>query len=167
MATSLATILNWFKINAIPTEAQFKATFTSFRHKLNKVPVGDIEGIDELIAQKADNDKLNSHIEDDSRHISAEFIETLQSKVTVFGNWFQLIKHPSNDDVLKANAIEVGDIIMNGFRDNQTFWKCAVCRFTIDVDLDESWTVLDSIDEMEINSSDSSESLQDTEGEFF
>lgn len=148
MATALVTILNWFKTNAIPTEAQFKATFESFRHKLEKVPVADVDGIDNLIAQKADDDKLNSHISDDNRHITAEFVETLQTKVEVFGNWFQLIKHPLNSIPENQNTLENGDFIANGFYDDTTMWVKAQCLDVANKDQPQSWNLLDSIDEI-------------------
>ena len=50
----IATILSWFKRGCEPTEAQFAATFKSFRHKDDKVPMEDVEGLAYAIATKAD-----------------------------------------------------------------------------------------------------------------
>jgi hypothetical protein len=45
------TIKNWFKTGMIPTQSQFWSVFDSYRHKNDKVPVADVEGINELLAQ--------------------------------------------------------------------------------------------------------------------
>ena len=49
----IATILSWFKRGCKPTEAQFAATFQSFRHKDDKVPMEDVEGLAYAIATKS------------------------------------------------------------------------------------------------------------------
>lgn len=43
---SLQDILSWFKKDMFPTEEQFAATFSSFRHKESKVPFTDIDGLE-------------------------------------------------------------------------------------------------------------------------
>lgn len=48
---TLQTIKNWFKTTLKPTQAQFWDTWDSFRHKYDKVPVKDVDGIDELLAE--------------------------------------------------------------------------------------------------------------------
>lgn len=148
MAVPITTILNWFKTNLQPTEAQFKATLESFRHKNEKVPVADVEGIDDLISQKADADKLNSHIQDNSRHLTNELLTSLPTLITVFGNKFRLLKHPLNNEAVKQRTLENGDFILDGFFDSTTLWVKAQC---LDVDNKEesaSWNVLSSIEEI-------------------
>jgi len=56
MATQLKTILNWFKTGLKPTEFQFKRTFESFWHKSDKIPVDNIDGLEESLdlSNKAD-----------------------------------------------------------------------------------------------------------------
>lgn len=49
----IATILTWFKRGCKPTEAQFKATFLSFRHKDDKVPMEDVDGLAYAMASKS------------------------------------------------------------------------------------------------------------------
>ncbi|TPG41967.1 hypothetical protein [Flavobacterium pectinovorum] len=46
---TLKTIKSWFKTGLKPTQAQFWSTWDSFRHKSEKVPVEDIEGIENLL----------------------------------------------------------------------------------------------------------------------
>lgn len=65
---TLNTIKNWFKTTLKPSQQQFWDTWDSFRHKLDKVPVKDVEGIDELLNTKADKIALNDHIADINAH---------------------------------------------------------------------------------------------------
>ena len=67
---TLNTIKNWFKTTLKPSQQQFWDTWDSFRHKLDKVPVKDVEGIDELLYTKADKNVLNDHITDVNAHAS-------------------------------------------------------------------------------------------------
>ncbi|URC12544.1 hypothetical protein [Flavobacterium sp. B183] len=46
---TLNTIKSWFKTGLKPTQTQFWDTWDSFRHKDEKVPVKDVEGIDKLL----------------------------------------------------------------------------------------------------------------------
>ena len=50
----LNTILSWFKRGCKPTEAQFAATFRSFRHKDDPVPMEDVTGLSYAIANKSE-----------------------------------------------------------------------------------------------------------------
>lgn len=47
---TLKTIKKWFKTGSKPSQLQFWDVWDSFRHKSEKVPVADVEGIDELLA---------------------------------------------------------------------------------------------------------------------
>ncbi|WP_166921984.1 hypothetical protein [Flavobacterium poyangense] len=46
---TLQTIKSWFKTGLKPKQQEFWDTWDSFRHKHEKVPAKDIEGIDELL----------------------------------------------------------------------------------------------------------------------
>ena len=48
------TIKEWFRTLKKPTEAQFWAWLDSFRHKLEKVPLDDVESLTEVLQKKAD-----------------------------------------------------------------------------------------------------------------
>ena len=50
----LNTILSWFKRGCKPTEAQFAATFRSFRHKDDPVPMEDVAGLAYTLANKSE-----------------------------------------------------------------------------------------------------------------
>ncbi|KAF2337989.1 pyocin knob domain-containing protein [Flavobacterium nitrogenifigens] len=67
---TLNTIKSWFKTTLKPSQQQFWDTWDSFRHKFDKVPVEEIEGIDELLNTKADKIALNDHIADINAHAS-------------------------------------------------------------------------------------------------
>jgi|GEM_PF-2895207 len=49
---TLKTIKSWFRTGLKPTQAQFWDTWDSFRHKSEKIPAKDIEGIDTLFGDK-------------------------------------------------------------------------------------------------------------------
>jgi hypothetical protein len=66
--TALNTIKNWFKTGLKPTQNQFWDTWDSFRHKFDKVPVADIEGIDDLLNGKASKTVLDDHLTNDLAH---------------------------------------------------------------------------------------------------
>lgn len=66
--TALNTIKNWFKTGLIPTQAQFWDTWDSFRHKYEKIPVAEIDGIDSLIDNKTDNAEFEYHLSDPNAH---------------------------------------------------------------------------------------------------
>lgn len=70
------------------------------------------------------------------------------NKITVFGNPFQLLKHPNNSN---QSEIEVNDIILNGFRNNTTLWEKAQCLSVANINLDASWNVISAIEELPIN----------------
>jgi len=58
MATPLNTILNWFKTGLKPTQAQFWASWQSFRHLDDKVPQADIDGLQDSFDEKVDVEAL-------------------------------------------------------------------------------------------------------------
>lgn len=61
-------IKNWFKAGAIPTQGQFSQTWDSFWHKEEKIPVTDIEGLQEVLDEKANTGTLQQHINDNDAH---------------------------------------------------------------------------------------------------
>lgn len=54
MATPLNTILNYFKTGLKPTQAQFWAAWSSFRHKDDPIPAADVQDLQALLDAKAD-----------------------------------------------------------------------------------------------------------------
>ena len=62
------TIKNWFRTGLKPTQAQFWATWDSFWHKDEKIPVTSIEGFQGLLDEKADAEALTNHVNDLGAH---------------------------------------------------------------------------------------------------
>jgi hypothetical protein len=62
------TIKNWFKTSLIPTQAQFWATWDSFWHKDEKIPITAIEDIENILGEKADAEALSNHFTDETAH---------------------------------------------------------------------------------------------------
>jgi len=52
--TDLETILSWFRTGDMPTEEEFKETFSSFRHNYTKIPIAEVDGL-----QSSLNNKVN------------------------------------------------------------------------------------------------------------
>lgn len=67
--TDKNTIYNWFQTDAFPTEAQFKATWDSFWHKSESIPVSKITGLNELFTQTASVSQLNQKANKDGSNI--------------------------------------------------------------------------------------------------
>lgn len=68
MNTPLNTIFSWFQSGDFPTEAQFKATFSSFYHKSYPIPIESIEGFEEIFQSFASADALQKHLMDSEAH---------------------------------------------------------------------------------------------------
>ena len=66
---TLSTIKNWFRTGLKPTQNQFWDTWDSFRHKSEKVPVVDIEGIDALLQSKTGIEAFENHLTNPDAHI--------------------------------------------------------------------------------------------------
>ncbi|WP_343586157.1 pyocin knob domain-containing protein [Flavobacterium sp.] len=87
---TLNTIKNWFKTTLKPSQQQFWDTWDSFRHKLDKVPVKEVEGIDELLNAKADKSVLNEHITDINAHASLFELKEDKSQKGIAGGYAPL-----------------------------------------------------------------------------
>lgn len=68
MNTPLHTIFSWFQSGDFPTEAQFKATFSSFYHKDYPIPVENIEGLEDLSQLFAGAVAFQNHLNDANAH---------------------------------------------------------------------------------------------------
>lgn len=66
--TAINTLKQWFQTGMIPRQEQFWAIFDSFRHKSDKVPASDIEGIDNLLLNKADKEAFITHLSNEAAH---------------------------------------------------------------------------------------------------
>ena len=105
---TLNTIKNWFKTGLKPSQQQFWDTWDSFRHKFEKVPVKDIEGIDELLLSKADKTILDNHLADKNAH--APQVNTDWNSESGFS---QLLNKPEFKTINGQEIIGEGDITIS------------------------------------------------------
>ncbi|CAA9201218.1 hypothetical protein FLA105534_03470 [Flavobacterium bizetiae] len=105
---TLNTIKQWFKTGLKPTQTQFWDTWDSFRHKYEKVPVKDIEGIDELLLSKADKTVLDNHLADKNAH--APQVNTDWNSESGLS---QLLNKPEFKTINGEPIIGNGDIILD------------------------------------------------------
>jgi len=70
--TDLETILSWFQTGDMPTEEEFRQTFSSFRHKNTKIPIEEIDRLESLL-----NSKINADDYIKDGKIRADKIEPL------------------------------------------------------------------------------------------
>jgi len=97
--TALDTIKNWFKTHLKPTQDQFWAMLDSFRHKSEKVPVADIEGLDGLLAG------IPGQAEMDSKLPHGGYTGTAQTLSTAIETLNGLVEDLQEVDVLTASQI--------------------------------------------------------------
>jgi hypothetical protein len=62
------TVKEWFKTGLKPTQAQFWAKFAYLRWKDEKIPVEDIQEIEEILNAKADKEAFETHLSDPDAH---------------------------------------------------------------------------------------------------
>ena len=76
-------IKNWFKTNFVPTQQQFWDMFDSFRHKSDKVAATDVDGLNNLLAAKASNTVVQTHLTADNAHAAlfGELREEIQAQL--------------------------------------------------------------------------------------
>jgi hypothetical protein len=103
--TPIATIKNWFMTGLKPTQAQFWAWLDSYRHKDEKIPVGDIDGLTSVLSP------FNNHLNDSNAHA------TLFAKTKIYApGQLQVFKRTpnTNESLLEVNDLVVG-IVQNAF----------------------------------------------------
>jgi hypothetical protein len=72
------TIKNWYKTGLMPTQAQFSATWDSFWHKEEKIPITAIEDIENILNAKAETEVLTDHLTTPTAH--ADLFNTKEDK---------------------------------------------------------------------------------------
>lgn len=65
---ALNTIKKWFQTGLKPSQNQFWDTWDSFRHKLEKVPLEDVEELESILNAKAEKSELDDHKNDNTAH---------------------------------------------------------------------------------------------------
>lgn len=77
--TPINTILSWFQTGDFPTEQQFAASWSSFWHKDESIPLSKIIGINELFQQAATVQQMNAKANKDASNIDKEaFLDALK-----------------------------------------------------------------------------------------
>lgn len=112
MATPLNTIKNWFLTGLKPTQAQFWATWDSFRHKDDAIPQSDVAGLVGDLAAKAEAEQFNAHIADPDAH--TELFETKAdvediSAVGFSGEYADINNKPEIASVAETYAKDVAN----------------------------------------------------------
>ncbi|PTT14281.1 hypothetical protein DBR27_04360 [Flavobacterium sp. HMWF030] len=90
------TIKNWFKTDLIPTQEQFWDWIDSFRHKNEKVPVADIEGLDKLLTD----------------------ITNIVGKPVCIPGQRMIFKHPTNNIPAQKYEQQVNDFVIGFVGEN-------------------------------------------------
>jgi len=84
MSTDKNIIKNWFKTGLKPTQGQFWSTWDSFWHKDEKLPISNVENLENILNNKAENN--HNHIEyatNDANSLNEENIINWQSKLGI------------------------------------------------------------------------------------
>lgn len=66
--TPLNIIFSWFETGDFPTEQQFQATWTSFWHKSEDIPMNQIIGLNDALNSYVLKSTFNSHLNDPNAH---------------------------------------------------------------------------------------------------
>ncbi len=76
--TDKNTIYSWFQTDDFPTEDQFRATWDSFWHKSESIPISKIEGLNQIFQQIATVSQLNAKANKDASNIDVKaFLDAL------------------------------------------------------------------------------------------
>lgn len=121
---TLKTIRSWFRTGFKPTQTQFWDTWDSFRHKEEKVPVGDVDGIDELLLLKADKTVLDNHLADKNAH--APQVNTDWNSKSGFS---QLINKPEFRTINGRSIIGNGEITIKSNAD--LLWEAGTAENSV------------------------------------
>ena len=70
MATPINTILSWFETGDFPTQEQFEASWTSFYHKDESIPMDKVENLNGKLLEKVDKSVYNAHLTNENAHIT-------------------------------------------------------------------------------------------------
>ncbi len=66
--TSLSDILSWFEAGDFPTAPQFQATFSSFYHKDENIPMNKVEGLGTQLAKYTLAETFQNHLGNQAAH---------------------------------------------------------------------------------------------------
>ena len=97
-------IKEWFRTLKKPTEDQFWAWLDSFRHKWEKVPLDDVEGLPSALQKKAD--LVDGVVPEEQLPFSVKTSEVIAlGNVTVEGANANLAVHSSGANAVRVNGV--------------------------------------------------------------
>lgn len=64
------TVKGWFNYKDAPSETQFSQTFNWLRWKDEKIPMNDVNGLNEIFVKKADKQAFEAHLRDEDIHVT-------------------------------------------------------------------------------------------------
>lgn len=132
MSTPINTIYSWFETGDFPTQAQFQASWSSFWHKDEEIPLDKISGLIQLFNQTATKESLTNHFTDPDAHENAlakrnasnldnTNIDDWRSKLGVsdIPDNVALVDYGENQQVYNKDQIEsltmmLDDFVVNG-----------------------------------------------------
>lgn len=109
MAT-LAEIYDWFMTGKKPTQAQFWATFGSFRLKGDSIPQSDITNLSNTLNAKAEKSQFDAHKVDPNAHPKL----LLQARIIPIGGLLVFKVTPNENE----NEKQQGDYCMGIVEDS-------------------------------------------------
>ena len=74
MATDKNTLKSWFKTGLKPTQEQFWAWQESYWHKSESIPVEMVQGLGDILGNKADTEQLKNKANLDSSNLTNEYV---------------------------------------------------------------------------------------------
>ncbi|MBS7234165.1 hypothetical protein KHA90_24490, partial [Flavobacterium psychroterrae] len=108
---SLTEIYDWFMTGKKPTQAQFWATFSSFRHKAEAIAQSDIANLSQTLNAKAEKSQFDAHLTDPNAH--AESIGGKLDKAGYPGNAEDLDRRIAAVE-MPDRVLKYGTITMTG-----------------------------------------------------
>ncbi|HAP94530.1 hypothetical protein [Epilithonimonas hominis] len=101
-------IYSWFETDDFPTEAQFRATWDSYWHKSESIPMASISGLVAKFNQTVSKSTFESHLKDEDAHV------TTLAKIDASNINVQLWKKTLGVGALPANIATIDYTDGNG-----------------------------------------------------
>lgn len=155
---TLNTIKKWFKTGLKPSQDQFWDTWDSFRHKFEKIPLKDIEGLETTLDSKAEKSHLEEHKNNQNAHAELFLAKEDKSQKGIAGGYA-----PLNDlaKIASQYLTIINDLTTGGSASILSAEQGVVLKNQIDgintllssdnVDLDTIQEIVDAIEEVQIS----------------
>ena len=110
--TPINTIYSWFETGDFPTEAQFKATYSSYWHKSESIPMGKINGLNDAFNKTVSISTYNTHLNDPNAH--SELAKRDASNLTDdnIESWKEALEIGELPDNIATYDYEIQDHVM-------------------------------------------------------